>query len=47
MGMPISLMVWRESKNMSDSSKPPVRGVLKVVVSQEDINGASRSSHVL
>ena len=47
MGMPISLMVWRESKNMSDSSKPPVRGILKVVVSQEDMNGVSRSSHVL
>ena len=47
MGMPITLMVWRESKNMSDSSKPPVRGVLKVVVSQEDINDTSRSSHVL
>lgn len=47
MGMPISLTVWRESENMADSGKPSVRGVLKVVVSQEDINGASRSSHVL
>ena len=47
MGMPISLIVLRESKNMADSGKPPVRGVLKIVASQEDINGASRSSHVL
>ena len=47
MGMPISRIVWRESKNMADSGKPPIRGVLKVVVSQEDKNGASRSSHVL
>jgi len=45
--MPRSLIVWRESENRADSSKPPVRDILKVVVSQEDINGASRSSHVL
>ena len=41
------VIVWRERKNMADSSKPPVTDIFMVIVSHENINGASRSSHVL
>ena len=35
--------VWRDSRKMADSSKSPVKDALKVILTEEDIPGATRS----
>ena len=36
-------ITWRDSKNMQDSSKTPIKDALKVIVTEQDTLGAARS----
>ena len=37
-------ITWRDSKNMADSSKAPIKGILKVIMTEQDTLGANVGS---
>lgn len=37
-------ITWRDSKNMADSSKAPIKDALKVIMTEQDTIGAAVGS---